>query len=224
MNQSDIRTRILDGLNDSNTAPRFWTLTQINDIIDEAAEVLAEEAGAIRRSAIFSLKPGKQYYYIQEIAQDMMVPYRFWMTNLNRRLVAISMSDLDQTNQRWVDVFGTYPEYWFPVSWNLFGIYPRVATLSEAIRCDYIAWPKALMDDDDEPEFNGTDQDMLVQYGIYDGLLKRWDSEQATAMLPKLASMISRASARAGIWRTDAREFRVSQTTDESYRTGIGRR
>ncbi len=223
MNRSDIRTRILDGLNDSPTNPRFWSFAQINSVIDEAQEILAEEAGAIMRTAMFSLRPGKQYYYTQGIASDVMVPYRFWLTNLNRRLVVINTVELDFTNRRWSDVTSTYPEYWFPISWNLFGIYPKMASGSELVRMDYIAWPRSLMDDGDEPEFRGVDQDAMVLYGIYDGLLKRWDVNSANMILAKVVEASVDASARSGIWRADAREFRHSQTTDESYRTGIGR-
>lgn len=223
MNRSEIRTRILTALNDSTTAPQFWSASQINQLIDEAGEILAEEAGAIRRSAIVSLQPGFQYYYTGAIAQDMMTPYRLWLTSLNRRLVAISMSELDHTNLRWSDVSSTYPEYWFPVSWNLFGIYPKMASGSEAMRVDYLAWPRALMDDSDEPEFYPSDQDGMILYGIYDGLLKRWDLAQATIFLQRLVNQLTDISARSGIWRVDSRMFRPSQTTDESYRTGVGR-
>jgi len=42
MNRAALRTRILESLNESATAPVFWAATEIDALIDEAAEVVAE--------------------------------------------------------------------------------------------------------------------------------------------------------------------------------------
>lgn len=222
MTRSEIRQRILESLNESATSPVFWSTTQIDGLIDEGQEILAEEAGAIKRTAFQALKDGTTYYYTRGIAPDIMAPYRIWLTHLGRRLTTVSLSELDKRNERWVDVNGE-PEYWFPVSWDLFGIYPHPATGGGVMRMDYLAWPRSLLDDSDEPEYRRADHDALVLYGIYDGLMKRWDVAKATEMFNLFMERWAMAQARAGIREVQSREFQSASKDSVSFRTGIQR-
>ena len=220
MKRSDIRTRILEALNESATSPIFFSTAQIDAVIEEGAEVLAEEAAAVKRTVYQALKDGTTYYYTRSIAADIMAPYRIWLTHLDRRLTAVSLRELDVRHEHWIDVTGD-PEVWFPVSWDLFGIWPHPATGGGVMRIDYLAWPRALQDDDDEPEIRRADHDALVWYGIYDGLMKGWSVEKAMQLFNLFVDRWADARARAGIREAQAKTFQRGTAGTPEFRSGV---
>ena len=222
MTRSELRTRILSALNESATNPVFFSTGQIDSIIDEGAEILSEEANAVKRTAFVSLMEGTTYFYIRGIAQDMMAPYRLWLTHLDRRLTAVSLYDLDARNENWIETTGD-PEYWFSVSWDLFGVYPSIAAGGGVIRVDYLAWPRSLMDDSDEPEFVLADQDGLVLYGVYEGLLKMLDVTRALQIFSMFVDKLNGSRVRHGIAKLDARAFQAPSAESQGFRHGITR-
>ena len=185
MTRKEIRDRILLALNESTTDPSFWTLDEIDKLIGEGAEFIAEEAKLIKRTAYVPFREGAMYYFTASIAKDMMAPYRVWHATLDWRLTPLTMRDLDERNTTWSTVSGE-PRYWFPYDWNVFGIWPRPAAAGGVLRVDYLAYPPALLDDEDQPEIPESDQDHLVLYGIYDGCLKQWDLPRALASFGKI--------------------------------------
>lgn len=209
MTRAELRTQIGRGLND--TGGVFVTPDQANLSIDEAMEVMAEESGLVRRSAFLPLQPGTLYYPTTAIASDVMMPVRLWLVGEERRLRAISLRELARRHDTWPTVQRT-PEHWFPVSWDLFGLWPSPAAGGGIIRVDYLAWPRALLDDSDEPEFQFGDQDAIVEYGIYDGLAKRWDVMQMLNTWSRFGARVGFSRARTGASRVQARGFQVEAT------------
>lgn len=221
MIRSEIRSRILDGLNDASGV--FVTSAQANTSIDEALEVLAEESGAIIRTAFLAMLPGTMYYWLSAIASDVMAPIRVWDVERQWRLTAVSMRELDQRHETWPTVQRD-PEVWFPVSWDLFGVWPAAAAGGGVLRVDYLAWPRALLDDSDEPEFQVGDHDALVDYGVYEGLMKRWDAKRALEAWGQFGARAGISKARTGAGRVHARAFRVGRAdVDPGFTTGIER-
>lgn len=206
MTRQQLRDRILSALNESTSAPVYWSTAQIDAVIDEASEVLAEEAKSIKRTAFVARKPGSTYYFTRGIAPDLMAAYRIWLPDVNRRLTAVSISELDATHATWPTVTGD-PEYWFPVSWDCFGIYPHPATGGGVLRVDYLAWPRSLQDDSDEPEFREADQDALVLYGVYDSLMNKWDVTRAIELFTRFIDQWKVGQARNGVRETQARPY-----------------
>lgn len=222
MNRAAIRDRILIALNESTSAPVFWSTAQVDASIVEALEVLSEEAQAVRRTAMVGLKPGSTYYPLRGVANDIMAPYRLWLPHLDRRLTAVTIGQLDRQNETWPTVTGD-PEYWFPVSWDLFGVYPHPSAGGGMIRIDYLAWPQALAQDDDVPELRGADQDALVLYGVYDGLMKQWAAPQAIEMFARFMERWAVARDRHGMRENQARTYQVPQGTHRGFRSEVQR-
>lgn len=220
MTRSDIRTRILNGLNESATSPVFWSTTQADQLIAEGSELLAEELQAIKRTAMVALRPGSTYYAVRGIADDLMVPYRVWSAGLNRRLTATTPSQLDDYHERWQTVTGE-PEYWFPMGWDWFGIFPHAAAGGGTFRVDYLAWPRPLLDDSDEPEFLGADHDTLVLYGVYSGLLKRWDIQDAQYVFALFLEKIGKGKGRVGERTLQARAWQKTEGNNLGLRSSI---
>lgn len=155
----------------------FFSLAEIDATIDEGFQVLAEEQEAIKRTAFFARRPGELYHSVRKLGPDVLAPYRVWSVTNTRALVASSMSELDARHETWEQVSGE-PQCWFPVSWDLFGIWPKAAAGGGVIRVDYYAWPRALLDDDDRSEFPEAEHEAVLTYGVYDGLAKRWDTQR----------------------------------------------
>ncbi len=222
MNRAELRDRILAALNESASAPVFWSTTQLDSTIQEAAEVLAEESRSIRRSAFFARQPGTTYYSTRAIAPDVMAITRLWLTDLDRRLTAMSIAELDAQHETWQTVVGD-PEYWFPVSWDTFGVYPHTSTGGGLFKADYLAWPRTLLDDEDESEFRSADQDSLVMYGVYDGLMKQWNVQRASQIFARFIEQWETGRARNGIRETQARTFQRPAAPGMPFRSGVAR-
>ena len=222
MTRAQIRDRILQALNESTSAPVFWSTSQLDAVIGEASEVLAEEAKAIRRSAFVARQEGKLYYSTRGLADDVMAITRIWLMDLNRRLIAVSIGGLDAQNELWPTVTGD-PEYWFPVSWDVFGIYPHPSIGGGTMRVDYLAWPRTLLDDDDTPEFRDADQEALVLYGIYDGLLKQWNAARAMDLFNRFLESWQVGRARNGVREQQARTYQTPRAPGIPFRSGVVR-
>lgn len=204
MNLGDIKNRILSSINDKVDDPVFFTDAQLTALINEGAELIAGETRAVRRSTFLPLRAGESFYGLRALANDVMLPYRVWSHSNNSRLVVTSMEELDQFQQRWQDTPAT-PEMWFPVSWDLIGLYPRPAQAGGTLRVDYFAWPTSLVVDSDVPE-RGV-HDALVLYGSYLGLLKQWDANRALEAFRRLQSQTMFDKADSGIKRIGHRSF-----------------
>jgi len=203
--RSEIRQRILEALNDSASSPVFWSTSQIDDVIDESREILAEEAGAIKRSAFTTLRPGQIFYYTQGIAENMMAPYRVTLPALDRRLKVASVREMDEHNNLWERITGD-PWWWIPISWNLFGIYPHATTGGGLIKVDYLAWPIPMVTDEEESESPEADDDAMIAYGIYDGLLKQWNISRGLEIFSLFVDRWTDSIARNEFRRLQARE------------------
>ena len=223
MDRNEIQRRILEGIGDNPDSPVFFSQTQLNNLIDEANEVLAEDINAIRRSAILPLREGIGFIYTPAIAADFMAPTRIWSRDSSWRLTCLSMAELDAINIQWQTTTG-FPQVWFPISWDMFGIYPRPADASGVLRIDYLAWPRSLMDDGDRSELPEASHDALVLYGQYMACLKKWDSQSAMVPLTALQLHKSVAQARSGIARISVPSLQRSQNvagnTGSTYQSG----
>ena len=213
MDRSVLRTRILESLNESASAPVFWSAAEINALIDEGAEVVCEESQAIKRTVFLPLRAGHTYYSLRSLGPLIMAPWRLWLHHDNRRLTAVSMSELDRRHATWPTVTGD-PWHWFPVSWDTFGLWPSTAAAGGILRLDCLAWPRALLDDGDEPEFLTADHEALVLYGMSEGAAKRWDVATALNAWSLFMQRVGASTERSGVGRMQSRGFRAASTGD----------
>lgn len=220
MTRGEVRARILHGLNESATAPVFFTAAEIDGVIDEALEVLAEEVSAAKRTVLLPLQDGCMFYSLRALAPDCLAVTRLWDEARQRRLEPTTMDELDAQHQTWLTVTGE-PRQWFPVSWDLFGLYPGVATGGSLLRADYLAWPRALQHDDDRPELLDADHEALVRYGVYDGAMKRWDVVTGLTAWNLFLSSLPAARGRHGLGQLRAKLWQAAPTDGGGYRVGL---
>lgn len=204
MKQSEIRERIATAIDDADNV--FVSEAQLNTSIDEGMQAVAEATGCIRRTAFCSIREGAIFYFTNSIASDMMYPYRIWNESNNRRLVATSLDELDAYSRTWLQTTGS-PESWFPVSWDYFGIYPHASAAGGVLRIDYLAWPRSLADDDDEPELPEQSSDALITFGTWEGQLKQWDELTSFALWDLFQVQTGQSRDRTGMGRVQERSF-----------------
>jgi hypothetical protein len=179
MTREEIRKRILFLLNEDVDTPVFFTEAQANTVISEAFEIIAEEVTDLRKEAFITIRPGRYLYTLADIGPDVMTPFRVWSETDERRLDVITMTQLDDFRERWLEVTSDRPEWWYPFSHDTFGIFPSPTLGGGILRVDYLAWPTALVDDNDRPVFKENEQDLAILYGLYDGLIRQWEHERA---------------------------------------------
>lgn len=206
MNREEIKNRILDGINDNVDNPVFFTDDQLSDLIDEAAEFIVAETHSIHRTVHVPIRPGGQYLYLPALAPDFMQATRIFNNSLNVRLSTTSIDNLSQFHQRWPTVTGN-PEFWFTVSWDIIGLFPRPVEGGGILRIDYLAWPRSLNDDSDIPELQSASHDAYHLFGAYMGELKKWDPQGARVIWERLAAHGVFASGRSAVQKIVHRHF-----------------
>lgn len=206
MTRDQIKARIATGINDDPEDPVFFDEEQFSALIDDAMEFVIAETRSVRRTCFVPLRAGSTFYSARSLADDMMFPLRIWNNQNNHRLTATDFHSLDSTYERWLHVKQD-PQCWFPVSWDLIGIWPSPSTAGGVLRVDYLAWPRTLLDDDDEPELPESSQEAIVLYGRYMGMLKQWDADRAKTVFKLLQQEDLLGKARSGILRVKHRSF-----------------
>ena len=141
MTREELRTRILYLLNEDPVDPVFFSEAQVNSMIQEAMEIIAEEVTDLRKSAFINIEPGRYLYTIYEIAPDVMTPFRIWSETRQERLDVITLRQLDNARERALQVTSDSPDWWYPVSHDTFGIWPGPVQSGSILRVDYLAWP-----------------------------------------------------------------------------------
>lgn len=211
MNRQEIRTQILRSLNDDPNDPVFWSKDEINDNIQEAMEIIAEEATSLKRTYYTVRRAGTFIYEIEGIGDNIQTPYRIWLPDLKRRLESWSLTDLDREHSLWMDVTGD-PWVWVPIDWRQFIVWPIPATQGGTMEVNCFVWPDELMLDTDEPEFHWSDHEAIVRFGEMDGYLKQWDVRRATDLLVQFTRGWRDARAISGVKQMQS-HFNVRENT-----------
>lgn len=206
MTREDIRTRALLALNDSPTAPRFWTIDELGQVIDECQEVLADETEALQRTVYVPMRPGIMHYPLRGFGPRAMTPWRLWTRQRQHRLWPTSMTELDGHYERWLEVQGD-PEWWFLLSWDLLGVWPVPASGGGVLEVECLVWPAPLIHDDASPAFPDAQHETLVESVVVEGQLKQWDVARALELALPLQARYKDARAASGLRRVQERFF-----------------
>lgn len=181
MTKAEMIRKILFSLNDDVTGAGFQTIDDTSNVIQEALEILSEEVRELHRTCYFPMRGGQSWFNIRACSADISVPYRLWSQTDERRLEYTTIDAMDTNRVRWLETLADRPTRWYGVTQDVFGIYPALAgDASDVMRLDYLAWPRELDHDNASPEFDESLHDTLVLYGVYDGLLRRWDISRAS--------------------------------------------
>jgi len=183
MTLEELRTSVLRELNENPVTPIYWTLGEIDAYLEEAQEILAETAGLVKRTFTIPRRPGTAIYQLPGIGDhDILAPCRVWVPDLKRRLQAVTLANLDARYERWMESPGE-PYWWYPISWDQFGIWPAGGQGEGWMEVTCVCWPQPFLDAGDEPEFHPSRYESLATYATWLGYLKQWDGERAAQRL-----------------------------------------
>lgn len=188
MNLQELRTKILYLLNEDPSNPVYFTASDVNATINEALEIISEEAKDIRREAFLVLRPGTFLYTLHDLGPTAMTPLRMWDVSDERRLDVTTMTTLNGVRQDWFLTTSERPDVWFPVGHDCFGVYPAPVTGGTILRVQYAAWPLPLVYDEDTSEYREVDEDLVTLYGQYNGMVEQWEAERALDLFIDFAS------------------------------------
>ncbi len=214
MNRNELKLRIRDTIDDDPSGV-FFSDDQLDALIDEVQEILVGETKSVHRTVTIPIRPGGQFLYLTSFAPDLMMPVRIWNNANNSRLQATSIDNLSTFHQKWPTVTGPDPQFWFTVSWDIVGIFPRPVTGSGTLRVDYLAWPRVLNDDEDAPEIMEASHDAIILLASYFGELKKWNAISAQNIFQQVQKHGVFADGRSNVGKIIFRTFN---------RTGPGNR
>ena len=179
MNRGEIRTRILTAMNDDPLQPVRYDIAQQNRTILEGYETICEQALLERVTYRIPRRAGTMLYHLAGIGDNIQVPWRIWLPDLNRRLEPVELNDLDARHELWQTIQGD-PYWWFPVDFRSFGIWPFPAQGGGILEVDCYTWPTDVLDD--QGEFRAPDtsaHELLCLYGEAENYLRQWDTSRA---------------------------------------------
>lgn len=220
MNRSDLTTRVLIELGESSTAPIFWDTDEIHTVLQDAQESMAERIGGIKRTAMLSLEAGAMFYPLRALAPDLLKLTRIWSPSRDMRLTAVTRDQLDRHHELWRTVQGS-PENYLSMGYDWIGVWPIPDVSGILLRIDYTAWPRTLDSESDWPEFLEPDHETIVRYGVYDGLMKRWDIAQAVPVFMEFEARLGLGHNRSGTEKMKARNWQKGSAPAASFRSNV---
>ena len=203
MIRSELRTRALYMLDEDPDNPVYFSTSEINDLIDEALEVVSEEVRYEKRTGYVPLRDGCQFYHTTAIDSNCLSPTRVWLMDYERPLEYTTILSLSAAENKWMEHTAERPHHWFAIDHQTFGIYPRVtASTGEVLRVDYFAWASSPPSDSSVLPFDDATLDAVVMYVVYSGLMKRWDIARASDVFNDFASFF-----RDAVYRREVRRY-----------------
>ena len=213
MRRPELRRRIYRMIDDDPDSPASITVADVNELIDEALEVVSEEVRYRSKTAYAPLFAGAQFYNLLAIDPLCYSPYRFWLMEREEPLRFTTIGALNREENNWLDFTADRPDYWFPVDHSTFGIYPRVtAGAGEVLRVDYYAWADAVLDDYMILPYDDPTLDAVIDYVVYSVHIRRWDMMQASQKFEQFAGLFQDS----GVVR-EVRRFNHAMMARPSY-------
>lgn len=171
MNFLTLKQRALNRLNESVSAPQFWSLADIGDFINEAYTDLTAGIKLLETSATLSTVEDQMIYSLES---DCLEVTRMYYETSDHLINPISFDTLNKRDSWFSDTTDTYPYFRVHnVGTQKALLYPKVSTSeADCITYWYKYFPSDMSDDADTPSFPKTFHDALIDYAVFVGLLR----------------------------------------------------
>src|SRR5262249_17733079 len=183
MTRAELTRRALSALNDAGAV--YWSEREMHGYLADGLEALSEEAPYVSRTFLVPRRRGASVYQLPGVGDDILLPYRVWVPDQQRRLVSISLGELDLAQLYWQTIVGI-PWYWLPLSWDQFLIWPAPAEGEGLLEVSCYVWAQPLTDDDDEPELHADLHGALATYAEMLGQMKQWQPEPLVTVMQEM--------------------------------------
>lgn len=204
MNLGELRRKTLIALNDSPDSPTYWGPSEINQHLNEALEVLAEDVPFCKRTFLVPRRPGVSVYQLSGISPSIIAPYRVNLPDFQRRLASKTLQDLDGRYAYWIESVGI-PEWWVSLSWDMFLVALHETTSTGMLEVNCFCWSSHLESDTDVPELQPTSHEALVDYAKGLGHLKEYHAQEVVSNWQAFFKKYGHAKSQAGINRVQQR-------------------
>ena len=176
MNFLTLKQRVLNKLNESSSAPQFWSLTDIGDFINEAYTDITSGVKLLEKSTTLSTVANQMIY---SLASDCLEITRMYYETNDHLINPMSFDDLIKIDNWFSNTTDTYPYYRIHnVGTQKALLYPKVNTSeSTCITYWYKYFPSDMSDDDTSPSMPKTFHDALIDYACFVALLRGRSSQ-----------------------------------------------
>lgn len=180
MTLAEQRGEVFRRLNESATAPVFWTVADVDEALNAGLMELSDASEWHEEYFEIDLLNNRPYYDMRTvIGPSFLALGRGWDEQTSRWLIPTSVPTLDAHDRRWERVTGEAQRIQVKGLWWL-GLYPRIQSDVGLIKQYYTSLPKPMVEDTDEPGFPETYHDGCIWFALTE--LWAQDAETKRAM------------------------------------------
>jgi hypothetical protein len=181
VNFCDLKTDTFRRLNESSSAPVFWTEADVEVALNEGYAEISDETEGYERWLTVDLLANRPYYDLRNILPRDVLSVRAAFNNQTSRWLTPSrVIDLEGGDRRWERRTGQAERLFLRSPWWL-GYWPRSGVDSGTIKQYYTALPDPMVEDDDEPWFSAVFHLGLVEYALAELWAQDAESDKALA-------------------------------------------
>jgi len=169
MNFSDMQTEVFARLEESSSSPRFFSLAQVKEALNDGLEEISDATEWFERNRAVPHVADQLYYDLTTSlgSDQILTPKHAFNNQTNRWLEFKSARDLDNERLEWETVTGEEEKCLLRGLW-WFGIFPHSSTATGSFTLYYTAIPPSMVEDADSPNFPEEYQYGLIEYAIGD--------------------------------------------------------
>lgn len=174
MNQSELRTELLENLDDLGVT--FYTPTDVTESIKDAYDNVALLTGCITKGITIP-NVGQPYWNLKTLVPDYLYPLGIYNYATNEWLSGRSLRFLDSIRWDW-ELWNGQPRLFSPIDFNRIAVAPHLSTGTGVMTLIYRASPEDLTDSSIffVPQVT---QQILFHYGMMDLLEQSKEYQEA---------------------------------------------
>lgn len=178
---AELKTDVFRRLNESPSAPVYWSEADVEAAINEGYDCLADATEACETSTSITWTAALHQDLWDTCdgttAAELLRPIRIQNDTTGQWLTPISVRELDRRYSRWRTVSGQ-PSYCVMRGLRYLDLHPYPSAAGTATM-HYAAWPTALSADDDTPSLPQAFHPALVSYALYDLYAQEGETQKA---------------------------------------------
>jgi hypothetical protein len=179
MTRAEIKSEVFRRLQESSSAPVYWTEDDVETAIDEGYAEISDATEWYERYITVDLLNERPWYDARTVIGDSCLAVGpVFNEQTNRWLTSNAITDLDKGDRRWERVTGEPQRILRRGLW-WFGYWPRVTADSGTVKQYFTGLPDAMDEELDEPGFPEPYHYGLVEYALYDLWAQDAESQKA---------------------------------------------
>lgn len=168
MNFLEIRTEVRRRLQELVGTEVWWTDEEIDEAIHAGEDEMADACEWYERWQTIDILKGRPYYDLRSVIRfDFLVAGPVFNDNTNRWLLPLQPKDLEQSDYRWEERVAE-PEFFMMRGIWWLGLWPWKGAELGSVKQYYVALPRHMSADSDEPGFHRTFHYGIVEYAVCD--------------------------------------------------------